>query len=85
MDMDFFILINVVSGSSREKDQGDLTPIGAHSLIFALIKVMMGWIYEFVLIIKIGESIDYASCMDHVFGCGHFDVKGTFLCPCFSL
>jgi hypothetical protein len=42
MEIDFFILINVVSGSSREKDQGDLTPIGAHSLIFSLIKVMMG-------------------------------------------
>jgi hypothetical protein len=23
--------------------------------------------------------------MDHVIGCGHFDVKGTFLCPCLSL
>jgi hypothetical protein len=23
--------------------------------------------------------------MDHVLGCGPFDVKGTFLCPCFSL
>jgi hypothetical protein len=23
--------------------------------------------------------------MDHVLGSGHVDVKGTFLCPCFSL
>ncbi len=44
---------------------------------------MTNWIYEFVLIIKFDDYVDYASYMDNVDGCGYLDMKGIFLCPCF--